>query len=205
MVKQKIAMKGLGVPIGGLIGLVVIVVAFMFKLLGLAECIQILIMLGLVFVTAQYAKSAAEQTGASRKMAEEMQESRFASLQPIIVMGRTIEQGPIKDARIIVEQTIISDRTWLCNVGPGPALNLHFFLKEPNRKNPSGTFSGKGLKALGPGEVHQLGIEKRLSSHDLVVEYEDVFGRKWCSGLELNYTEGQNEFTVINLFYEKLD
>lgn len=203
-------MKGLGVPIGWLIGLIAIVVAIMFDLLDLAQGIQILIMFGLLLVTAQYAKSAAEQAGASRKMAKETSEAKFASLQPIVVMGRTIAYGVVRDAREIAPQTTIRDRTWLYNVGPGPALNLRFSLKEPNRKNPSGTFSGGELRALGPGEAYELVIEsvigqKRLSSHDLVVEYEDVFGRKWRSGLELNYTQGQDELTVMNLFYEKLD
>ncbi len=152
------------------------------------------------------AYSTREQISVSNRMAQEMQEARFASLQPIIVMGRTIAYGVIRDVRQIAEQTTIGDRTFLYNVGAGPALNLRFYLKEPNRKNPSGTFSGKELRALSPEEGYDLQIEKRLSSsHDLVVEYEDVFGRKWCSGLELNYSERQNEFTVIKLFYERLD
>jgi len=68
----------------------------------------------------------------------------------------------------------------------------------------------KKARALGPGEIYQPWIEsasgqKRLSSHDLVVEYDDVFSRRLRSGLELNYTEGQQELTVLKLFYEKLD
>jgi len=146
----------------------------------------------------------------THKMAKEMEQQRFASLQPIVVMGRTIAYGVIKDVRQIAEQTTIRDRTFLYNVGPGPALNLRFYLKEPNRKNPSGTFSGRELRALSPEEGYELNIgsmfgQKRLSNHDLVVEYEDVFGGKWCSGLELNSIEGQNELTVIKLFYERLD
>jgi len=159
------------------------------------------------------AYSTREQINVSNRMAQEMQEARFASLQPILVMGRTIAYGIIRqagDAREIAEQTTIGDRTFLYNVGSGPALNLLFYLKEPNRKNPTGTFSGKELRALSPGEACELVIknvfgQKRLSNHDMLVEYEDVFGRKWCSGLELNYTEGQQELTVIKLFYEKLD
>ena len=156
------------------------------------------------------AYSTREQINVSNRMAQEMQETRFASLQPILVMGRTIAYGVIKDVRQIAEQTTIEDRTFLYNVGPGPALNLRFCLKEPSRKNPSGTFSGKELIALSPEEGYELNLKsvfggQWLRSQDLVVEYEDVFGRKWCSGLELNYTEGQKNVTVMNLFYERLD
>ena len=186
-----------------LLGMVAIVLAVGFNVLTLADGLQILLMYTLVLVTAQYATS-------THRIAKETAEARFASLQPIIVMGRTIAYGVIQDVRQISEQTTIGDRTFLYNVGTGPALNLRFYLKEPSRRNPSGTFSGKELKALSPEEGYELNIEnafgqRRLSSHDLVVEYEDVFGRKWCSGLELNYTEGQQELTVLKIFYEKLD
>ena len=59
-------MIGLGVPIGWLIGLIAIVVAIMFDLLDLAQGIQILIMFGLLLVTAQYATS-------THRMAKEME------------------------------------------------------------------------------------------------------------------------------------
>ena len=186
-----------------LIGFIVIAIAITFKLLELAEGIEIIILLGLFFVTAQYATS-------THRIARETAEARFVSLQPILVMGRTIAYGDIRDVRQIAEQTTISDRTFLYNVGSGPALNLRFCLKEPSRKNPSGTFSGKELIALSPEEGYELNLEsvfggQWLRSQDLVVEYEDVFGRKWCSGLELNHTEGRQNVTVMNLFYERLD
>ena len=170
---------------------------------------QIMLMLGLVVFTGFYAWSTSEQAEAGKKMAEETREATLASQQPIIVMGRAPGEGVISDTRQITEQTTIEHGTWLYNVGPGPALNLHFFLKEPNRNNASGTFSGKGLSALASGEAYLLIIQtafgqKMLSSHDLVVEYEDVFGGKWRSGLELNYTSGQDRYTVIRLFHEKM-
>ena len=209
-------MKKLGLLIrwwsvrGWLIGMVAIVLAVTFDVLTLADGLQIVIMYTLVLITAQYAKSTADQAGVSKKMAQETAEARFASLQPILVMGRTIAYGVIKDVRQIAEQTTIGDRTFLYNVGSGPALNLRFYLKEPNRKNPTGTSSGKELRALSPEEGYELNLksvfgEQWLRSQDLVVEYEDVFGRKWRSGLELNHTEGQKSVTVMNLFYERLD
>lgn len=165
--------------------------------------------IALVAITVLYVIFTHEQVEASKRMAEEMRESRFASFQPIIVMGRSPASVEPPDKSIVAEQTTIERRTYLYNVGPGPALNLRFFLKEPSRKNPSGTFSGPELRALGAGEVYELDLlntfgQMRWSSHDLTVEYEDIFGRKWCSGLELNYTSGADRFTVINLFYEKM-
>ena len=198
-----------------------------FRLLGYcttAEAINMLLIATLVLVTAVYAgettnisKSSEKssnameaQAEATREMAEEMRQERFASFQPIVVMGRSLASVEPPNVNIVVEQTTIKHRTYLYNVGPGPALNLRFYLKEPNRKNPSGTFSGKELRALGPGEVYELDLKNvfgqmRWASHDLIVEYEDIFAGKWRSGLELNYTQGQEELTVVNLFYEKLD
>lgn len=156
------------------------------------------------------AYSTRDQIDVSSKMAQETQEARFASLQPIIVMGRTIAYGVIRDVRQIAEQPTIDERTFLYNVGSGPALNLQFYLKEPDRKNPSAIFSGRQLMALSPEEGYDLSLsgvfgQQWLRTQDLVVEYEDVFGRKWCSGLELNHTEGRKDVTVMKLFYEKLD
>lgn len=198
-----------GTPLGWLLGFTAIIVAILFELLELVVGIQILLMYTLVLVTWQYARSAHEQAEASKKMAEEMHQSRFASFQPIVVLGRSPASVEPPDKNIVVEQTTIERRTYLYNVGPGPALNLNFFLKQPNRKSPVGTTEGKKLRALGPGEVYELDLQNAFggimwSSHDLTVEYEDIFGRKWCSGLELNYTSGADRFTVIRLFYEKM-
>lgn len=72
-----------------------------------------------------------------------------------------------------------------------------FFRYERSRENPSGSFMGnQRFIALAPGDKSEIYInslfgQARMSSHDLVVEYEDVFGRKWHSGLELNCTQGE--------------
>ncbi len=65
-----------------LVGMVAIVLAVGFDVLTLAEGLQILIMYTLVLVTAQYAKSAAGQVEASRKMAQEMEQQRIEAMRP---------------------------------------------------------------------------------------------------------------------------
>lgn len=164
----------------------------------------------LIAVTLVFAFFTYLQAEASRKTVKEIQKSRFASFQPIIVMGRDVTAGEMRNERKVSEQTIIEDRTRLYNVGPGPALNLSFFLKEPNRKKPITIFRGSRLSALTSGEYYELmlvNIEgwKRKGLHDLVVEYEDIFGKKWCSGLELDYDAHLDKFAIRGFFYEKLD
>lgn len=163
----------------------------------------------------------------TKKMRQEMLESRLASFQPIIVMGRwpasleeseqevAVPGATIKyrtwppDRKVVRAETVISNRAWVYNLGPGAALNVRFLLKTPSRKNTVGTRSGPELKALGPDEVYELLLDKfgdRMTGRcDLIAEYDDIFGRKWCSGLELVYDSQRDCYTVIKLFYERLN
>ena len=66
-----------------------------------------------------------------------------------------------------------------------------------------------GLTALGPGEMFWLSLrpcyeKMEWISHDLCVEYEDVAGRKWRSGLTLKRKEGEGSFSVEGLFCENI-
>lgn len=163
----------------------------------------------------------------TKKMRHEMLESRFASFQPIIVMGRwpaSLEESEqevavvlgatIKyrtwppDRKVVREETVIYNRAWVYNLGPGVALNVRFLLETPSRKNTTATRSGPELKALGPDEVYELLLgefgDRMTGRCDLTAEYDDVFGRRWCSGLELVYDSQRNCYTVIKLFYERL-
>lgn len=185
-----------------LILLVAVIVSQVFGFLSLSEAIQILLVFTLVVVTWGYALE-------TRRIARASEEATSASLRPIIVMGRDPSFRVPQVGGEIFALTKIFDRTWLRNVGPGPAMNLRFSLEEPNRINPSGHLSGTSITAFGPGETYELVIENvfgqvRWCSHDLLVEYEDVFGNKWCSGLELSYTSGANHFAVLKLFHEKM-
>ncbi len=99
-----------------LVGMVAIVLAVGFNVLTLAEGLQILIMYTLVLVTAQYAKSAAEQAGANRKMAEEMKLAREMQATPSItayfdnpqsalldLVVKNIGYGAAKDVRLKID------------------------------------------------------------------------------------------------------
>lgn len=179
-----------------------VVIAQGLGMLSLSEALQTLLVFALVMVTWGYALE-------TRKIAKATEEANSASLRPIIVMGRNplVRQEPVRGE--VFTPTEILGRTWLHNVGPGPAINLRFSIKEPNRANTVEHFSGSSITALGSGEACELVMKDvfgqiRGFSHDLLVEYEDVFGNKWCSGLELRHVSG-DRFTVLNLFYEKMD
>jgi len=163
-----------------------------------------------VAVTLLFAFFTYLQADAGRKMAKEVRKSRFASFKPIIVLGRRADYAAMKDIRLISEQDMLGDKTWLFNVGQGPALNIRFVLKEPNRLKPTQVFVGGKLSALAPDEAYELELVhmrdwKRKSKHDLVIEYEDIFGQRWCSGLELDYEPHVDKFAVLKIFYEKLE
>lgn len=64
-----------------LVGMVTIVLAVGFNVLTLAEGLQILIMYTLVLVTAQYAKSAAEQVEASKNLVDETKRSQSQAVR----------------------------------------------------------------------------------------------------------------------------
>jgi len=176
----------------------------------LSKDLDKLALTAVVAVTLLFAFFTYLQADAGRKMANEVRKSRFASFQPIIVLGRVADYAAMKDIRLINKQDMLGDKTWLFNVGQGPALNIYFVLKEPNRLKPTQVFVGGKLSALAPDEAYELELVhmrdwKRKSKHDLVIEYEDIFGQRWCSGLELDYEPHVDKFAVLKIFYEKLE
>jgi hypothetical protein len=164
----------------------------------------------LIAVTLIFAFFTYLQAEASRKMAKDLRDAKFASFQPVIVMGLVVSYGELNRERQLKDQGTIDDRTKLYNVGRGPALNLKFFLKEPNRNKPVTVFPGGQFSVLPPGDSYELLLLnirdwKRRGKHDLVVEYDDIFGKKWCSGLELDYDAHLDKFAIKKFFYEKLE
>ncbi len=81
---------------------------------------QIILMLGLVIVTALYASS-------SVKMAEEMKEQRIMSSRPVIIQKAV----PL---RFIDEDTGPSDNFHIYNAGNGPAIGLEILLLDKDKK-----------------------------------------------------------------------
>jgi hypothetical protein len=84
---------------------------------------QISLLAGLVGVTVLYAVTTFTQANASAKMAEEMKDTRFATLRPIINIvwvGANKRNGKISAS--------------FSNVGPGPALNLKCYLTHKKYK-----------------------------------------------------------------------
>lgn len=179
------------------------------NVLTTAEAIDIFLVAGLVLITTVYAKESEKSRTAMETQAREMHEATVSTFQPIVVLGRhPVSEGP-SHRNTVVKQVLMERFTYLHNVGPGPALNLCLSVREPNRKSPSDVVDGEQLRALGPGEAYELDLQKafgeiRRSSHDLVVEYEDIFGLKWRSGLVLSYDPKTYQFTIIGLFYEKV-
>jgi hypothetical protein len=207
------------------IGLLVVIVGVgvtVAQKVGLEQAYTAALTAALVWVTAFYAIVTSEilrannrsveatnrQVDASLRMANETREARADSLRPIIVLGRQpIQSGDLR----IVPLIEVEENIHLYNVGSGPALNLVFYRYEPNRENPTGSFIGnQRFPVFSPNDTSEIFIKSLfgqvgMSSHDLVVEYEDVFGRKWRSGLELNYTQGEKRYTIKGLFYERMD
>ena len=70
---------------GWVIGMVLIMTAVFIKLLTLSEGLQILITYTLVLVTAEYAKSTAQQAKANEKMVEEMELTRKMQNKPALI------------------------------------------------------------------------------------------------------------------------
>lgn len=174
------------------------------------DWLQVLLISGLLGVTAFYAWSADRQAKANRDMVEETHQERLDSLRPIIVAGRHETRLKTGIVPVVEEQGVITTGTTFFNAGRGVALNLRFFLKTPSRFRPTENVECGQLTALAAGEWFCVGragmfdaIEWR--SHDLVAEYEDVFGGKWESGLVLRRNANEKSFTVAESFQRKID
>lgn len=90
----------------------------MFNLIKLAEGMEIFILLGLVFITAEYAKSASKQASANQTMAEEMKLTREMQNKPSLIAYFDNPQSVLID--LVVK-----------NIGYGAAKNVMLKIEPP--------------------------------------------------------------------------
>ena len=184
-----------------------------------SEVVNIFLVAVLVLVTIVYAvesqlsrKAVEMQAAAAIEMGEETRKAMASSFRPIVVLGRHPGSKDSPYDCTVAMQRIMEGFTYLQNVGPGPALNLRFNMKEPNRRNPSLVTDGQTeLRVLGPGEAYKLDMSQTFggitcSSHDLTVEYVDIFGVHWCSGLSLVCDDDASgiNLRIVAFFYERI-
>ena len=186
------------------------------NILTTPEAINLFLVAMLVLITAIYARESErsrvameEQARSAAEMAGETRQALLSSFQPIVVLGRIPAPREPLDKSIVTEQTRIMRSTYLYNVGPGPALNLHILWSKQDVTHATDTVPQHELRALGPAEAYELDLQRAFgefawSDHNLIVEYEDIFGGKFRSRLALKCPPQTYSFAVTGLFYERV-
>jgi len=154
-----------------------------------ADGLQIMLMLGLVTVTGIYAFSAVRQAEAGVKMAEEMKEQRYDMIRPVIDIKRDTARADI-NRRGIEAYAASSGETShglsgiLCNIGPGPAIDVRSFIQHPERERLPWQFGT--IESGGKTERMILSISHEDNRMALVAYYEDIYGRTFESSREVS-------------------
>ena len=178
-------MKGKRFLIGVLIGFAAIVIAISMNLLPVTDGIQIIILYGLVLVTAEYAKSAentakatVEQAKATKTMAEETKLAREMQTIPSIIAYFDNPQSTLLD--LVVK-----------NIGYGAAKDVRLEIDPPlydhnNRDISELSLFKQGIKFFPPNrEFRQIvGVSnqffgegsQRPLEYNLTISYSDVEG-----------------------------
>lgn len=145
------------------------------KELGANDWAQILLMIGLVTITAVYAWSSQRQANASAKMTEEMREQRVMASRPVIIQKAVVETE--------TELRTFGSRDWFShfqvyNAGNGPAIEVEISLLN-REKTPIHSQRKTFLKASEPpiefSPTELASLEK--STFYLVCEYQGIFSR----------------------------
>lgn len=186
------------------VGLIFIVVTMLFKLLELADSIQVALMLTLVLVTWHYARSAREQAEANKKMAEEMMEQRYDAIIPVIdiqVLERSVDEL-LEQAYGAKGRLPKKMRCTYRNVGLGPATNISCLI---------GDLEGDSLRedfgTLAVGEKSEeigLFLTQKDGRNALVVNYSDIYGRLLESSRDVSVETGSASFEIGPLRVRKL-
>ncbi len=172
-----------------------IYIVFMGSKIGLADWAQILLLGGLVSVTAAYAYS-------TEKMAEEMREQRYDTVRPVIDIEK--EESPQAE---IVQGLAVRDGLIgiglpckLHNIGLGPATDLYSFIRDD--QNIRRRFDFGTLAARGKTESMGLYASKEENNRMfLAAYYRDIYGRVFESSREviIDKEKGSLEFGPLTI------
>jgi len=156
---------------------------------------QIILMLGLVIVTALYASSTEKQADASVKMADGM-------ARPVIDFKRDTAEADI-DRRTLEAYAAIHEETShglsciLCNVGVGSAIDVRSFIEHPERGRLPFEFGT--IESRGKTERWILSIRHEGNRIALVACYEDIYGRTLKSSREVSIDKENHDWKLDRL------
>ena len=164
---------------------------------------QVWIMVMLVLLTAAYVLS-------TRKMAEEMRNTRYDALRPILDIVEQPASGEemIKRGFDIKSGQLRGLPCMLRNIGVGPALNAHSLIEnaegEPRRWNFGAVPVAIGEEEMGCTHTMQLFLEQRDDNRVLVAYYEDVYGNLFESSREVSVSKERVCYEVSSLKVRKI-
>ena len=158
-----------------------------------AEWVQIILMIGLVTVTAAYAYS-------TQRMAKEMREQRYDTVRPIIDIKRDTARADINRRTLEAiaassGETVYGLSCILRNVGLGPAIDGCSFIQHPERERLPWEFGT--LTSGEKTERRNLSIKHEGNRVALVAYYRDVYDRVFESSRKVSIEKKPNPDWVI--------
>ena len=197
--------------------------------IDVGQVINILVLLGLVLITAEYARQTTimaeatkEQAKASVEMAEEMKQQRYDALRPIIdiVVLPVSAQERIKQGFDAKEGKSPSGLPcMLRNIGVGPATNVFSFIEHPEKgclrwdfgtiPVATGEEVNKHTREIREEEVEytreaQLSIQQRGEHKTLVAYYKDVYENSFESSRKVRVIKEKVRLEIGPLKVRKL-
>lgn len=194
------------VRVYGGVGILLIIIIYLkvTSLITMAEAINLILLVGLVAVTAIYARQTGEiaretkvQAEASIRMAKEIENQRYGAVRPVLdILMKPLT--PLEHAKIgysEIEEVKLPEyiKCVFVNIGIGPAIDIwHFAIYETN----------KIRQELGVLKINDTSIEVYLSLDNrdndsyLVVNYSDMYGRNFESTREVILPANKKMYTV---------
>ena len=131
--------------------------------------------------TKEQAEATRDQADASVKMAEEMKDTRYDAVRPIIDIQHA-KDGERQLGEISVNTETIVSAGLTCvlhNIGIGPAINVYSFSQLFSGERYRYDFGSLGIG--GKSELKALSIDVESNRNCLLAYYKDVYGRKFES------------------------